>query len=65
MAVDDVIGVLVFSLLLALAAANRLPSAGPALLNVVVAATVVFELVGPVFTRLALRRAGGGRADPG
>lgn len=50
---------------LALAAALRFPSTGPTLLNVVVASTVVFELVGPVFTRLALRRADAGGAGSG
>lgn len=43
---------------LALAAALRFPDAGATVLNVVVAGTVVFELLGPVLTRLALRLEG-------
>ena len=42
---------------LALLAANRLPDLGETLLPLVVAATVIFEIVGPVATRLMLRRA--------
>ena len=43
---------------MALVAAQRLPALGEIILTVVVGATVVFELVGPVLTRLALRRVG-------
>lgn len=43
---------------LALAAVMRFPSMASDLLNVVVTGTVVFELGGPVLTRLALRRSG-------
>jgi Kef-type K+ transport system membrane component KefB len=43
---------------LALAARLRFPDTGTTVLNVVVMGTVVFELVGPAFTRLALHRAG-------
>lgn len=43
---------------LAIAASRRFPASEAELLNVVVAATVVFELAGPVLTRLALRSAG-------
>jgi len=42
---------------MALVAAERLPGVGEAILSVAVAATVLFELAGPVATRLALRRA--------
>ena len=43
---------------MALVAAQRLPTLGEVIVPVVVGATVIFELVGPVFTRLALRRVG-------
>ncbi|MDZ7779874.1 MAG: cation:proton antiporter [Gemmatimonadota bacterium] len=43
---------------LALAASLRFPEAGTTVLNVVVAATVLFELAGPLLTRLALQRTG-------
>ncbi len=43
---------------LALVAEQRLPGVGENLLPLVIASTVVFELVGPSCTRLALRRAG-------
>jgi len=43
---------------MALVAAQRLPTLGEVILPVVVGATVIFELVGPVCTRLALRRVG-------
>jgi hypothetical protein len=39
---------------MALVAANALPEYAPVLLPVVIAATVVFEILGPVGTRLAL-----------
>ena len=44
---------------MALVAAQHLPHVGAAILPVVVAATVVFELVGPVATRAALDRTSG------
>ncbi len=43
---------------LALVASQRLPAAGEVIMPVVVAATVLFELGGPVLTRMALVRAG-------
>ena len=43
---------------LALVADQRFPELGETLLPLVIASTVVFELLGPVCTRLALRRAG-------
>jgi Kef-type K+ transport system membrane component KefB len=43
---------------MALVAAQRLPDLGPSLLGVVIAGTVLFEIVGPVCTRLALAGAG-------
>ena len=43
---------------MALVAAERLPHRADVLLSVAVGATVFFELVGPVATRLALRRVG-------
>lgn len=43
---------------LALAARLRFPEFGATLLNVVIVGTVVFELMGPLMTRLALRRTG-------
>jgi len=43
---------------MALIAAQRLPTLGEVIIPVVVGATVIFELIGPVFTRLALRRVG-------
>lgn len=43
---------------MALMAAQRFPERADMLLSVVLASTVVFEIVGPLMTRLALRRAG-------
>jgi len=43
---------------MALVAAQRLPTLADVIIPVVVGATVIFELVGPVFTRLALHRVG-------
>lgn len=43
---------------MSLVAAQRLPTLGEIIIPVVVGATVLFELIGPVFTRLALRRVG-------
>ena len=43
---------------MALVAAQRLPTLGEIIIPVVVGATVIFEVVGPVFTRLALSRVG-------
>lgn len=43
---------------MALMAASRLPETGALVLVIVVTTTVIFELVGPVFTRIALARAG-------
>jgi Kef-type K+ transport system membrane component KefB len=46
---------------MALVAAQRMPQLGDEILTVVIAATVFFEVVGPVFTRLALLRVGEAR----
>ncbi len=43
---------------LALIAEQRFPELGRVLLPLVIGSTVVFELLGPVCTRVALRRAG-------
>ena len=43
---------------MALVAMQRLPALGEVILPVIVGATVIFELVGPVLTRLALHRVG-------
>lgn len=43
---------------MALVAAEQLPGYRDVILPVVIGTTIVFELIGPVFTRLALRRAG-------
>jgi Kef-type K+ transport system membrane component KefB len=43
---------------MALVASQRLPDIADQLLTIVIGATIFFELVGPVFTRLALRHAG-------
>ena len=42
---------------MALVAANHFPEHRHTLLPIVIGSTVFFELVGPVFTRLALKRA--------
>jgi hypothetical protein len=41
---------------MALAAANQFPEYRQVLLSIVISSTVFFELIGPVFTRLALQR---------
>ncbi len=43
---------------MALLAAQRFPEHGPSVLSLLVATTVVFEVVGPIATRIALVRAG-------
>jgi len=48
---------------MALVATERCPNVGEIVLTVVIAATVVFELIGPVMTRIALVRAGEVRSD--
>jgi len=48
---------------MALVATERCPNVGEIVLTVVIAATVVFELIGPVMTRIALVRAGEVRPD--
>ncbi|MEO0361740.1 MAG: cation:proton antiporter, partial [Pseudomonadota bacterium] len=45
---------------MALVAGDRFPSLADTLLTVAVASTVAFELIGPVFVALALRRADAG-----
>ncbi|MBE9516340.1 MAG: cation:proton antiporter, partial [Proteobacteria bacterium] len=42
---------------MALVASNRFPEYRQLLLSVVVSSTVLFEIIGPVFTRLSLKRA--------
>lgn len=49
---------------LSLLAADRFPDVGDDLLTVVVAATVAFELFGPILTRLALNKVGEASPDP-
>ena len=46
------------ALAMALVAAKRYPHLGEIILPVVIASTVLFELIGPVFTRIALVRVG-------
>jgi Kef-type K+ transport system membrane component KefB len=46
------------ALAMALIAVERFPALAPEVLHLTIAATVLFELAGPVLTRLALRRAG-------
>ncbi|MDZ7732622.1 MAG: hypothetical protein U5R31_05425 [Acidimicrobiia bacterium] len=46
---------------LALLAAERVPGAAETVLTVTVVGTVVFEIAGPVLTRLALLRTDDGR----
>ena len=41
---------------MALVASQRLPAVGEAILPVVVAATVLFEIIGPIASRIALER---------
>lgn len=43
---------------MALVAANRFPEYQQVVLTVVISSTIFFEIIGPVFTRAALRRAG-------
>jgi len=43
---------------MALIANHRFPESGSIVLNVVVGAVVVFELIGPILTRFALLRSG-------
>jgi Kef-type K+ transport system membrane component KefB len=43
---------------MALVASNRFPSLGPQIMSVVICATVVFEIVGPVLTKAALSAVG-------
>ncbi|MES9947060.1 MAG: cation:proton antiporter [Candidatus Thiodiazotropha sp.] len=43
---------------MALVASNQFPEYRQVLLTIVISSTVFFELIGPVFTRMALRRAG-------
>jgi Kef-type K+ transport system membrane component KefB len=47
---------------MALVASQRLPAIGEAILPLVVAATVVFEIVGPIAARIALQRTSGAPA---
>ncbi len=44
---------------MALVASNQFPEYRQLLLSVVISSTVIFELIGPVFTRLAIRRTQG------
>ncbi len=46
---------------MALVAANHFPNLGEALVAVTVSTTIVFEMVGPVLTHMALHRVGEGR----
>jgi Kef-type K+ transport system membrane component KefB len=47
---------------MALAAANAFPAQRTTFLTIVIGTTIIFEIIGPVFTRLAIRSAD---ADPG
>ena len=49
---------------MALLAANRFPEYRQVILSVVISTTVLFELAGPAFTRLALRKTAGQLPDP-
>jgi Kef-type K+ transport system membrane component KefB len=49
---------------LSLLAAERFPEVADQLLAIVIAATVVFELTGPIFTKTALRRTSEARREP-
>lgn len=49
---------------MALVAAERSPEAGMTVLQVTIGATVIFELTGPLLTRLALTKAGDGEVLP-
>jgi Kef-type K+ transport system membrane component KefB len=42
---------------MALVASSHFPEYGQTLLSVVIGSTIFFEIIGPVFTRLALQRA--------
>jgi hypothetical protein len=42
---------------MALVASSYFPEHGQTLLSVVIGSTIFFEIIGPVFTRLALQRA--------
>jgi Kef-type K+ transport system membrane component KefB len=44
---------------MALVANSRFPELGGIVLTLIVAATIIFEIIGPAFTRLAIRSAGG------
>jgi hypothetical protein len=41
---------------MALVASNQFPAYRQTMLPIVIASTIVFEVVGPVFTRLAIQR---------
>ncbi len=45
---------------MALVASNRFPEYGQIMLPIVIASTVVFEIIGPIFTRLAIQRSNRG-----
>jgi Kef-type K+ transport system membrane component KefB len=49
---------------MALVASNQFPDYRSTLLTVVIGSTVFFEIVGPMFTRMALRKAGNHRENP-
>ena len=49
---------------MSLIAANRFPEYSQVILSVVISTTVLFELVGPAFTRLALRKTATQTLDP-
>jgi hypothetical protein len=48
---------------MALLAAQRFPDTASVVLTVAVASTIVLETVGPVFTRLAIRKAASGKEE--
>ena len=42
---------------MALVAANQFPDQRQVLLSVIIATTVLFEIIGPIFTRIVLKHA--------
>ena len=49
---------------MSLIAANRFPEYSQVILSVVISTTVLFELAGPAFTRLALKKTAGQALEP-
>lgn len=53
---DDIWALLLFGIGMALVASNQFPVYRQTMLPIIIASTIVFEVVGPVFTRLAIQR---------